>query len=85
MSPFLYLQAGDILPSSQPGILVAVADRLDSLVGLTAAVGAPSATADPYGLRRSAYGMLQVRLRAWSCSWGMSALRKERAHVLSRR
>ncbi len=42
------------------GIVVAVADRLDSLVGLTAAVGAPSATADPYGLRRAAYGMLQA-------------------------
>jgi len=41
--------------------VVAVADRLDSLVGLVAAVGAPSATADPYGLRRAAYGMLQVR------------------------
>lgn len=55
-------QAGDILPSSPAGIIVAVADRLDSLVGLVAAVGAPSATADPYGLRRAAYGMLQVGL-----------------------
>lgn len=53
-------QAGDVLPSSPAGIVVAVADRLDSLVGLVAAVGAPSATADPYGLRRAAYGMLQV-------------------------
>jgi glycyl-tRNA synthetase len=53
-------QAGDILPASPAGIVVAVADRLDSLVGLVAAVGAPSATADPYGLRRAAYGMLQV-------------------------
>ncbi|WIA13728.1 hypothetical protein OEZ85_007280 [Tetradesmus obliquus] len=53
-------QAGDILPASPAGIVVAVADRLDSLVGLVAAVGAPSATADPYGLRRAAYGMLQA-------------------------
>lgn len=35
--------------------------RLDSLVGLFAAKCAPTATADPYGLRRSAVGMLQVR------------------------
>ncbi|KIY92230.1 glycyl-tRNA synthetase alpha chain [Monoraphidium neglectum] len=53
-------QAGDKLPASPAGIVVAVADRLDSLVGLVAAVGAPSATADPYGLRRAAYGMLQA-------------------------
>jgi glycyl-tRNA synthetase len=59
-------QAGDVLPASPAGIVVAVADRLDSLVGLVAAVGAPSATADPYGLRRAAYGMLQVRV----CVWG---------------
>ncbi|GAX84334.1 hypothetical protein CEUSTIGMA_g11756.t1 [Chlamydomonas eustigma] len=52
--------AGDTLPSSKPGILVAVADRLDSLVGLFAAGCGPTATADPYGLRRSAYGMLQT-------------------------
>jgi glycyl-tRNA synthetase len=52
--------AGDELPRSPAGVVVAVADRLDSLVGLVAAVGAPSATADPYGLRRAAYGMLQA-------------------------
>ena len=38
-------QAGDTLPSSPAGILASVADKLDSLVGLTAAVGVPSATA----------------------------------------
>eukprot|EP00878_Enallax_costatus_P022661 GHUV01024061.1.p1 GENE.GHUV01024061.1~~GHUV01024061.1.p1 ORF type:complete len:440 (+),score=146.68 GHUV01024061.1:25-1344(+) len=53
-------QAGDVLPQTPAGVIVAVADRLDSLVGLVAAVGAPSATADPYGLRRAAYGMLQA-------------------------
>ncbi|KXZ51509.1 hypothetical protein GPECTOR_12g472 [Gonium pectorale] len=53
-------QAGDALPSSPPGVLVAVADRLDSLVGLFAAGCAPSAATDPYGLRRAAYGMLQA-------------------------
>lgn len=55
-------QAGDKLPASGPGILAALADRLDSLVGLVAAVGPPSATADPYGLRRTAYGLLQTIL-----------------------
>ena len=32
--------AGDLLPRSQAGIVVAVADRLDSLVGLGGDVGA---------------------------------------------
>lgn len=53
-------QAGDQLPASAPGVLVAVADRLDSLVGLFAAGCAPSAATDPYGLRRAAVGMLQT-------------------------
>lgn len=53
-------QAGDDLPRTPAGILVAVADRVDSLVGLMAAVGAPSATADPFGLRRSAVALLQT-------------------------
>ena len=53
-------QAGDVLPTSSAGLLVAVADRLDSLVGLFAAGCAPTASADQYGLRRAAYGMLQV-------------------------
>lgn len=54
--------AGDELPKTPAGLLVAVADRLDSLVGLTAVGCAPTASSDPYGLRRSAYGMLEVIL-----------------------
>uniref|UniRef100_A0A061RBF6 glycine--tRNA ligase n=2 Tax=Tetraselmis sp. GSL018 TaxID=582737 RepID=A0A061RBF6_9CHLO len=42
------------------GIIVAVADRLDSLVGLMAAGCAPTANTDPYALRRTAYAMLQT-------------------------
>eukprot|EP00887_Chlorella_sp_A99_P006103 scaffold22.g6103.t1 len=53
-------QAGDALPSSTAGILVSVADKLDSLVGLLAAGCGPTATADPYGLRRAAVGLLQT-------------------------
>jgi glycyl-tRNA synthetase beta subunit len=60
--------AGDLLPKSEAGIIVAVADRLDSLVGLVTAVGAPTGGADPYALRRAAYGMLQVRKGLRSCA-----------------
>eukprot|EP00798_Chlamydomonas_sp_ICE-L_P032510 gene32510-17216_t len=55
-------QAGDILPSSPAGILVAVAERLDSLVGLFAAGCAPTASADQFALRRAAVGLIQILL-----------------------
>jgi glycyl-tRNA synthetase len=52
--------SGDALPESAAGTLLAVADRLDSLVGLFAAGLEPKATADPYGLRRAALGIIEI-------------------------
>ncbi|MCB9450748.1 MAG: glycine--tRNA ligase subunit beta [Anaerolineaceae bacterium] len=52
--------ADDMLPASNSGVLLALIDRLDSLVGLFAAGLAPRATADPYGLRRAALGIVQI-------------------------
>ncbi|XP_060673188.1 glycine--tRNA ligase, chloroplastic/mitochondrial 2 isoform X2 [Ziziphus jujuba] len=52
--------SGDILPNTDPGIVLSVADRLDSLVGLFAAGCQPSSSNDPYGLRRISYGLVQV-------------------------
>jgi glycyl-tRNA synthetase len=58
--------ADDGLPASLPGALLAVTDRLDSLVGLFGVGLAPRATADPYGLRRSALGIIQIMTdRQW--------------------
>ncbi len=54
--------AGDILPASDAGRLLAIADKLDSLVGLFAVGLAPKSTSDPYGLRRSALGVIQILL-----------------------
>lgn len=48
------------LPAHTASFPTAPARRLDSLVGLFAAKCAPTATADPYGLRRAAVGMLQA-------------------------
>ncbi len=47
------------VPHSMPGVAVALADRLDSLVGLFAAGLVPSGTRDPFGLRRAAIGVVQ--------------------------
>ena len=49
---------GDTLPSTQPGLAVSVADRLDSLAGLFGVGIKPRSMSDPYGLRRDALGLL---------------------------
>ena len=52
--------AGDALPESGPGIVLSLADRLDSLVGLFGVGLSPTGAADPYGLRRAALGLVQT-------------------------
>ena len=56
--------AGDRSPDSQAGLLVGLADRLDSLIGLFSAGMAPSGTKDPFGLRRAAIGLDQNLINA---------------------
>ena len=53
-------QAGDELPQSKPGILLALADRLDSLVGLMGVGERVTSSADPFGLRRVALGVIRI-------------------------
>ena len=57
---YLPRYAGDRLPSAMPGLLVGLADRLDTLVGLFAVGIRPSGAADPWGLRRAALGVVQL-------------------------
>ena len=47
------------VPQSKAGLVIALADRLDSLVGLFAAGLAPTGAKDPFGLRRAAIGVVQ--------------------------
>jgi glycyl-tRNA synthetase len=47
------------VPRTKVGLAVALADRLDSLVGLFAAGLAPTGTKDPFALRRAAIGVVQ--------------------------
>src|SRR5262249_6683363 len=53
---------GGAPPSTVEGALVAIADRIDTLVGCFAAGLAPSGSADPFGLRRAAIGVLAILL-----------------------
>ena len=52
--------AGDVLPQSKPGLVVGLADRLDTLSILFAAGLIPSGAKDPYALRRAALGLVQA-------------------------
>jgi glycyl-tRNA synthetase beta chain len=52
--------AGDAVPVTQPGLAVALADRLDTLTGIFAIGQKPSGTKDPFALRRAAIGVLRM-------------------------
>ncbi|MFN8432787.1 MAG: glycine--tRNA ligase subunit beta [Anaerolineales bacterium] len=47
------------VPQTKEGLVLALSDRLDSLVGLFAAGLAPTGAKDPFGLRRAAIGLVQ--------------------------
>ncbi|MCJ7511570.1 MAG: glycine--tRNA ligase subunit beta [Anaerolineales bacterium] len=57
---YLPRHADDDLPASRPGMAVAVADRLDTLVGLFAVGLQPTGTRDPFALRRAAIGLIHL-------------------------
>jgi glycyl-tRNA synthetase len=61
---YLPRSADDAYPQTRPGLAVGLADRLDSLAGLFAVGLAPTGSADPYGLRRGALGVVQNLIEA---------------------
>lgn len=52
--------AGDELPSRLEGAAVAIADKLDTLVGIFGIGQAPKGDKDPFALRRAAIGALRI-------------------------
>ncbi len=52
--------AGDALPRSQIGLFVALADKLETLVGLFGIGEKPTGDKDPFALRRHALGVLRM-------------------------
>jgi glycyl-tRNA synthetase beta chain len=52
--------AGDALPATRVGDSVALADKLDTLVGIWGAGLAPTGDKDPFALRRTALGVLRI-------------------------
>jgi glycyl-tRNA synthetase beta chain len=52
--------AGDRLPSSPVGDIVSIADKMDTVVGCFGVGLMPTGTADPFGLRRQALGIIRI-------------------------
>ena len=52
--------AGDALPESSVGRIVAAADKLDTICGLFAVDQAPTGSSDPFALRRAAIGVVHL-------------------------
>lgn len=59
-----YLPAGrnDACPVQIESAIVSIADKMDSIVGMFTADEAPTSSKDPYGLRRSALGIIRIIL-----------------------
>jgi glycyl-tRNA synthetase beta chain len=52
--------AGDSIPASTTGAALALADRLDTLVGIFSIGQQPSGSRDPFALRRASLGILRI-------------------------
>jgi len=52
--------AGDELPDSVAGRILAIADKIDSLAGVFSIGKKPSGNRDPFGLRRAALGIVRI-------------------------
>ena len=52
--------AGDVLPRGEAGVVVALADKLETLAGLFGIGERPSGDKDPFALRRHALGVIRM-------------------------
>lgn len=74
--------AGDVLPTTQTGRILALAERLDTLAGIFAIGQKPTGTKDPFGLRRSALGVLRILIEQ-QLPLDLADLLEQAAHNLS--
>ena len=63
--------AGDDLPATPAGAVVAVAERLELLLSIFAKGERPTGSSDPYALRRAGNGVLQI---LWGMGWRLDLM-----------
>jgi len=56
--------AGDALPTGDASIAVALADRIDALVGMFSIGAIPTGDKDPFALRRAALGIIRILMES---------------------
>ena len=61
--------AGDELPCGLVGCVVAVADKLDTIAGMFAIGEPPTGSKDPFALRRSAIGVINILAERLHCGY----------------
>lgn len=59
---YLPRYSGDELPKTKEGALLSIIDKLDTIVGFFIVGNIPSGSADPFGLRRLASGIISILL-----------------------
>jgi glycyl-tRNA synthetase beta chain len=59
---YLPTAAGGALPTSQPGAILSLSDKLDTITGCFGVGLIPTGTADPYALRRQTLGIINIIL-----------------------
>lgn len=77
--------AGDALPTTRTGQALAVADKLDTIVGIFAIGQKPTGNKDPFGLRRAGLGLLRImiegQLELVLAGWLRNALQVQSVQV----
>jgi len=68
---YLPTQQGTPIPATKEGQLLALADKLDTLAGIFAIGQKPTASKDPFALRRAALGVLRILIEGgWAFDLG---------------
>ena len=79
--------SGDRLPQSKTGIAIALADRIDTLVGIFGIGQRPTGTKDPFALRRAALGALRIMLEhalPLNLDWLLSTAKNNLTNVITK-
>lgn len=81
---YLPTQQGTSIPSTKEGQIVALADKLDTLVSIYSIGLKPTASKDPYALRRAALGALRICIEGKHAYDFADLLRTVLAHQMAK-